>query len=74
MLISTHRDPRTPQVATIRIETIALLFLAAGCSGPALEPWHTEQLTYEFTADSADEVRTFDDYRQLEDRLNQVGL
>ncbi len=40
-----------------------------GCSGPPLETWHTEKLTAEFTAEMADEIRTFDDYRQLEDRL-----
>jgi alpha-beta hydrolase superfamily lysophospholipase len=34
-----------------------------------LEPWHTEELTAEFTAQRADEIRTFDDYRQLEDEL-----
>ena len=39
------------------------------CDGPALEPWHTEKLTEEFTADKADEIQTLDDYRRLEDRL-----
>jgi len=34
-----------------------------------LKPWHTEELTAEFTAQRADEIRTFDDYRQLEDAL-----
>ena len=38
-------------------------------SGPPLQPWHTEELTAEFTADRADELRTFDDYRQVEDEL-----
>ena len=40
-----------------------------GCSGPPLESWHTEELTVEFTAELADEIRTFADYIQLEDRL-----
>jgi alpha-beta hydrolase superfamily lysophospholipase len=40
-----------------------------GCAGPSLKPWHTEKLTEEFTADMTDEIRTFEDYRQLEDRL-----
>ena len=44
--------------------TIALS--SQGCSGPPLESWHTEKLTAEFTADMADEIRTFDDYIQLE--------
>jgi len=40
-----------------------------GCGGLTLKPWHTEKLTEEFTAGMADEIRTFDDYGQLEDRL-----
>ena len=40
-----------------------------GCGGPPLESWHTEKLTAEFTAEMADEIRTFADYLQLEDRL-----
>jgi alpha-beta hydrolase superfamily lysophospholipase len=31
--------------------------------------WHNENLTEEFTAAKADEIRTYDDYLQLEDRL-----
>ena len=31
--------------------------------------WHTEQLTAEFTAERADDVRSLGDYRRLEDRL-----
>ena len=38
-------------------------------SGPALQLWHTEVLAAEFTVDRADEIRTFDDYRRLEDQL-----
>ncbi len=40
-----------------------------GCSGPPLKPWHTEHLSAEFTAGKADDVRTFEDYLALEDRL-----
>jgi alpha-beta hydrolase superfamily lysophospholipase len=40
-----------------------------GCGGPPLESWHTEKLTAEFTAEMANEIRTFADYIQLEDRL-----
>jgi alpha-beta hydrolase superfamily lysophospholipase len=47
----------------------ALVFGLSGCAGPSLQPWHTEHLTLEFTADQADEVQTFEDYRRLEDRL-----
>jgi alpha-beta hydrolase superfamily lysophospholipase len=38
-------------------------------SGPALELWHGAELTAEFTADRADEIRSFDDYRRLEEKL-----
>ena len=48
---------------------IAVWLLGQGCGDPPLEPWHTEMLTEEFTAAKAGEIRTFDDYRQLEDRL-----
>lgn len=48
-----------------------MVFLLSGCDGPKLQPWHTETLTAEFTADKAQEVRTFDDYRRLEERLFQ---
>ncbi len=41
-----------------------------GCSGQPLEPWHTARLSEEFDADMVgDEIRDFDDYRSLEDRL-----
>jgi hypothetical protein len=43
----------------------AIILSSQGCSGPPLETWHTEKLTTEFTAEMADEIRTFDDYRQL---------
>jgi alpha-beta hydrolase superfamily lysophospholipase len=46
-----------------------IILVAQGCSGPTLKPWHTERLTGEFTAKKLDEIQTFDDYRQLEDRL-----
>lgn len=40
-------------------------------SGPSLKPWHTEVLTDDFTADMVEDgqVRNFDDYLALEDRL-----
>ena len=37
--------------------------------GPSLQPWHTNELTVEFTADSVDEVRTYGDYQRLEENL-----
>lgn len=51
------------------IGVAVILYLLAGRGGPALEPWHTERLTAEFTARKGDAIRTFDDYRQLEDKL-----
>ena len=60
----------------VRIRSVAIaLFLAGvfivgpGCSGPPVKPWHTEKLTSEFTTDKLDEIRTFEDYRRLEDDL-----
>ena len=47
----------------------ALIAWTQGCGGPPLKPWHTEVLTEEFTVKSTGEIQTFDDYRQLEDRL-----
>ena len=42
-------------------------------SGPSLQLWHTEKLSAEFSLDKAKEVRSFDDYRQLEEKLfNQL--
>jgi alpha-beta hydrolase superfamily lysophospholipase len=38
-------------------------------SGPSLELWHTEELDAEFSLDKEDEVRNFDDYRRLEEKL-----
>mgnify|MGYP000727123020 FL=1 len=40
-----------------------------GCDGPPLQPWHTEQLDAEFTAEKADDIHSFADYRRLEDEL-----
>ncbi len=49
--------------------SVAFIIVGQGCGAPPLEPWHTEELTAEFTARMADEIRTFDDYRRLEDEL-----
>ena len=47
----------------------ALGLSALGRDEAILELWHTVKLTTEFTAEKAEEVRTFDDYRRLEDKL-----
>lgn len=46
-----------------------LTVILPGCSSVTLRPWHTEELTEEFTAARSDEIQSFDDYRALEDRL-----
>ena len=56
-------------LAMLAVAAGVLALLGQGSSGPPLKPWHSEELTAEFTAQRADEIRTFDDYRQLEDEL-----
>lgn len=48
---------------------VAIIMPIQGCSGPQLKPWHDARLTTDFTANKSDEIQTFDDYRQLEDKL-----
>ena len=48
---------------------VVILLSVQACGGPPLQVWHTEELTEEFTAERADEIRTFDDYLRLEDTL-----
>jgi alpha-beta hydrolase superfamily lysophospholipase len=43
--------------------------LLHGCGSQPLEPWHTAALTEDYRAARADEIRTFEDYLRLEDRL-----
>ena len=50
------------------VGTITLLSIQ-GCDGPPLQPWHTEPLNAEFTADKADDIHSFADYSQLENEL-----
>jgi esterase/lipase len=38
-------------------------------SGPPLQIWHTETLDSEYSEQNAEEIRTFDDYLRLEQRL-----
>ena len=55
--------------ALLRLLSLAVLVLVQGCGTTPLEPWHTEDLTAEFTADRTDEIRTFEDYLRLEDEV-----
>jgi hypothetical protein len=55
--------------AVLALAVVAVALSGPGRNGPSLKPWHTEDLTAEFTAEMLDQIRTFDDYKQLEDRL-----
>ena len=53
-----------------RLLTILLVALCVVvCTGPPLDPWHTQRLSAEFTARDADEITTLEDYLALEERL-----
>ena len=65
--LRNHYLDSTPFLPGLIIAT--LIAVLPGCGGTPLKPWHTEKLTEEFTKDKADEVQSFDDYLQLEDRL-----
>ena len=55
---------------TLASFTVLLLVASVqGCSSMPLEPWHTEELTEEYTRDKADQIQSLDDYLQLEERL-----
>jgi alpha-beta hydrolase superfamily lysophospholipase len=56
-----------PVLSALIIATIAIALQS--CSSAQLKPWHTEKLTEEFSEDKTDEIKTFDDYLALEDRL-----
>jgi len=58
---------RAPWVLPV-ILLIMFAFLP-GCSSQVLKPWHRVKLTAEFDAGMTDEVRSFEEYLQLEDRL-----
>ncbi len=58
-----------PRRAVYGLLSGAFLLVGVGCDEPPLEPWHTEKLNAEFTADKADQVQSFDDYKELEDAL-----
>lgn len=48
---------------------VGVAMLVGGCSTQHLERWHSTALTEEYRAAKSDEVRDFDDYLRLEDRL-----
>ncbi len=51
------------------IAVTAAILTLQGCGGPRLEAWHTVRLNEEFTREQSDEVKTFEDYQALENRL-----
>lgn len=48
---------------------VTLFMITPGKDTPPLQIWHTEKLSAEFNADMAKEVKTFEEYRELEDTL-----
>lgn len=48
---------------------VQLLYVLWALNGPPMHPWHEIELSEEFTADKAEQVRTFADYQALEARL-----
>jgi alpha-beta hydrolase superfamily lysophospholipase len=70
----THLNPKLvphEKILFFCLGVIVTIVVVQGCSGAKLQPWHTEKLTEEFTEEKANEVKTFDDYLALEDRLYQ---
>jgi alpha-beta hydrolase superfamily lysophospholipase len=67
--ISFRRKPLLPLLGFFGSAAVLILLFLSGCSDQPLQPWHTEALTAEFTAAKAAEVRSFEGYRRLEDRL-----
>jgi alpha-beta hydrolase superfamily lysophospholipase len=49
--------------------TLLTALCLGGCGGPKLSPWHTAQLTSEFSADSSTGIDSFEAYLQLEDTV-----
>ena len=70
--IST-RSTRRVFRSTITLIVAVVVLSVQGCSsGSSLKPWHTEKLTEEFTERMlGEQVRSFDDYLALEQRLFQ---
>lgn len=62
---------RSASAAVRLISAWSALFLLQGCASPQTRPWHDEILKEEFSAGRVDEVRDFNAYRELEQRLAQ---
>ena len=69
-----HRTGKPNRLMTLigmmLILSLLVIYVAACSTAPALQPWHTEILTEEFTEDMVGhQVNNFDDYMALEERL-----
>ncbi|MEA1890646.1 MAG: alpha/beta hydrolase [Pseudomonadota bacterium] len=68
--ISTRRTRLLFRSTIAQIVAVVVISIQGCSSDSPLEPWHTEKLTEEFTvAMTDDQVRNFDDYLALEQRL-----
>ena len=72
--ISTRSTRLFSRGTTVLIVAVIVISTLGCSSSSSLKPWHTEKLSEEFTAGMIDDqVRSFDDYLALEQRLfNQL--
>jgi len=66
---SSRRIPRLVRWVITGFVFMVIVLGVMGRGSQSIRIWHTKHLTSEFTAKMAHEIRTFDDYLQLEDRL-----
>jgi alpha-beta hydrolase superfamily lysophospholipase len=72
MTMPARPRPDIRSSARLRLTVAVLVVTLWGCAtSPKLQPWHTEQLESEFTAEMLDsgQIARFSDYLALEDRL-----
>ena len=65
----TIGDARFRHLRAVSLLCAWVLLGAAGCGGPPLKAWHTEQLEAEFTKEKSYKINDFSDYLQLEDEV-----
>lgn len=69
MFMNRNRTDRgRPGIPRAILALLTLLCLG-GCGGPELSPWHTAQLTSEFSAERTTDIDSFEDYLRLEDAV-----
>ncbi len=66
---SRRRIPRLARWVFTGFVFMVIVLGVVGRGSQSIRVWHTKHLTSEFTAKMAHEIRTFDDYLKLEDRL-----